>query len=118
MIFLKQNNSPKFQLEDIKSSAWDYFDVFILVTGDITATADHNTDLTFTNCALLSTCQGDINEFFKQNNSSKIETNSIKSSLRDYFPAFILVIGDITVTADNKFRCCIYKFCTIFKTFK
>ena len=35
------------------------------------------------------------------NNSIKFEKESIKSSLCDYSDAFILVTGDITVTASN-----------------
>ena len=89
--------------------------LFVLVTGHITGSADNNTYLTFTNCALFSTCQGDTNDFFKQKNFPKIETKNVKSSLWDYFPAFILVTGDITVTADTKFWCWIYKLRTIFK---
>ena len=38
---------------------------------------------------------------FRQNNSTKFERESIKSSLWDYFDAFILVAGDMAVTADN-----------------
>ena len=38
---------------------------------------------------------------YNQNNSIKFETESIKSSLCDYSGAFILVTGNITVTAGN-----------------
>ena len=38
------------------------------------------------------------NTTYKKNNSIKFETNSIKSSLRDYYDAFILVTA---VTTDN-----------------
>ena len=38
---------------------------------------------------------------YDQNNSIKFETESIKSSLCDYYHAFILVAGNITVTANN-----------------
>ena len=95
----KQNNSANFQTESIKSSLWDYFDAFLLVTGDITATADNIKDITFRNCALFFTFQGE---------------ESIQSSLWDYFTTFNLVTGDITVIAHNKSRCCIYKFPIIF----
>ena len=43
---------------------------------------------------------------YNQINSIKFETETIKSSLCDYSDAFILVTGDITVTADND-TCCI-----------
>ena len=38
---------------------------------------------------------------YDQNNSIKFETESIKSSLFDYYDAFILVAGNIAVTANN-----------------
>ena len=34
-----------------------------------------------TNCALLSTCKTEISDLFKQTNSTKFETECIKSSL-------------------------------------
>ena len=40
-------------------------------------------------------------EKYNQNNSIKFETKSIKSCLCDYSAAFILLTGDINVTADN-----------------
>ena len=46
-----ESNSIKFEIESIKSSLCDYSDAFILVTGDITVTADNNTDVEFKNCA-------------------------------------------------------------------
>ena len=97
----KQNNSTKFETECIKSSLWDYFSAFILVTGDITVTVDNNTDVAFTNCVPFSTYKREVNDLFKQNNSANFETESIKSSLWDYFEAFILIAWYVTVTADN-----------------
>ena len=38
---------------------------------------------------------------YNQNSSIKFETESIKSSIRDYSDAFILVTGDITLNAGN-----------------
>ena len=38
---------------------------------------------------------------YNQNNSIKFKTESIKSSLRDYYDTFILVTPDITVNAGN-----------------
>ena len=38
---------------------------------------------------------------YKQGDTIKFETETIKSSLRDYSDAFILVTGNITVTTDN-----------------
>ena len=38
---------------------------------------------------------------YNQNNSVKFETETIKSSICDYSDAFILVTGDIIVTANN-----------------
>ena len=99
--FLKQKNFPKFETESIQSSLWDYFDAFLLVTGDITATVDNNTDITFTNSTLFSTCQTVINDFFKQNNFLKFKTESMISSLRESFHASSVVREDITLTVDN-----------------
>ena len=59
-----QKNSIKFETESIESSLCDYSDVFILVTGDITVTADNNTDVAFKNCAPFSTCKTEINDVF------------------------------------------------------
>ena len=42
----------------------DYSDAFILVTRDITETADNNTDVAFKNCAPFSTCKTEINDVF------------------------------------------------------
>ena len=66
--------------------------------GDITITADHNTDDALTNCVLFSACKTEINDFFNRNNSVNFETESIKSCLSNYVETFILVTGDITVT--------------------
>ena len=38
---------------------------------------------------------------FKQKNSTKLETESIKSRVWTYFDAFILVIGEVAVIVDN-----------------
>ena len=46
-----QNNSIKFETGSIKSSLCDYFDAFILVTEDITVTADNDKDVSFKNCS-------------------------------------------------------------------
>ena len=48
-----QSSFIKFKTEIIKSSLCDYFDAFILVTGDITVTADNNTDVAFKSYAFL-----------------------------------------------------------------
>ena len=45
----KQHNSIKFETESIKSNLCNYSDAFILVTGDITVTADNNTNVAFKN---------------------------------------------------------------------
>ena len=55
---------------------------------------------------------------YKQNNSIKFETESIKSSLCDYSDAFVLVTGDIiTVTANNDTDVA-FKNCVPFSTCK
>ena len=78
-----------------------FFDSFILIAGDIKVTPHNNVNIAFTNCALFSVCETEINDWFKQNNSTKSETGIIRPSLWDYFDAVILVTGDILVTADN-----------------
>ena len=48
----------------IKSSLCDYSDACILVTGDITAVANNNTDVAFKNYAPFSTCKTEIDDVF------------------------------------------------------
>ena len=60
----KQGDSIKFETETIKSSLWDYSDAFILVTGNITITADNDTDVAFKDCAQFSACKTVINDVF------------------------------------------------------
>ena len=52
-----QNNSIKFETKSIISSICGYSNAFILVTGDITVTADNNTNVAFKNCSAFSTCK-------------------------------------------------------------
>ena len=59
-----QNNSIKFETESIKSSLFDYFDAFIVVTEDITVTADNDTAVAFTNYAPFSACKTENNDVF------------------------------------------------------
>ena len=54
---------------------------------------------------------------YDQNNSIKFETESIKSSLCDYSDPFILVTGDIAVTANNNSDVA-FKNCAPFATCK
>ena len=60
----KHGDTIKFETETIKSSLCDYSDAFILVTGNITVTANNNTDVAFKNCAPFSTCTTKINDIF------------------------------------------------------
>ena len=48
-----QDSSIKFEIETIISSLCDYFDAFILVTGDITVTTGNNRDVAFKIYAFL-----------------------------------------------------------------
>ena len=48
----------------MKSSLCDYSDAFILVTGDITVTADNDTYFSFKNCAPFSASKTEINDAF------------------------------------------------------
>ena len=59
-----QNNSTKFDTESTKPSLCDYSDAFILVTGDITVTANNDTNVAFKNCAPFSTCETETNDIF------------------------------------------------------
>ena len=59
-----QNNFIKFEAESIQSSLCDFSDAFILVTEDITVTANNETDVAFKNCAPFSTCKTEINDVF------------------------------------------------------
>ena len=60
----KQGDTIKFETKTIKSSLCDYSDAFILVTGNITVTADDNTDVAFKHCAPFSSCTTKINDVF------------------------------------------------------
>ena len=60
----KQGDIIKFETKTIKSSLCDYSDAFILVTGNITVTANNDTDCAFKNCAPFSTCTTKINDIF------------------------------------------------------
>ena len=60
----KQGDTIKFETETIKSSLCDYSDAFILVTGNITVTANNDTNVAFKNCASFSTCEPVINDVF------------------------------------------------------
>ena len=60
----KQGDTTKFETETIKSSLCDYSDAFILVTGNITVTANNDTVVAFKNCASFSTCKTIINDVF------------------------------------------------------
>ena len=60
----KQGDVIKFETETIKSGLCDYSNAFILVTGNITVTANNDADVTFKNCAPLSICTTKINIIF------------------------------------------------------
>ena len=74
----KQGLLIKFETEPIKSSLCDYSDVFILVTRNITVTADNNTDVVFKNCATSSSCTTKISDIFVD------ETNHIYIAMPIY----------------------------------
>ena len=54
-----------------------------------------NTSKTYVKYSQTTKCK------YKENNTIKFETETIKSSRCNYFDAFILVAGIITVTANN-----------------
>ena len=53
-----------FKTENVKSSLCDYSDALILVTGNITVTANDDTDIAFKNCAPFCTCKTVINDVY------------------------------------------------------
>ena len=58
----KNDSSIKFVIKDIKSNLCDYSDVYIPVTGDITAEGSNaNTGVAFKNCAQFERCVTHIN---------------------------------------------------------
>ena len=60
-----RQNPIRFLRNSLESSLYDYFDAYILVTGDITITGgDDNTKVAFKNCAPFSKCRTEINETF------------------------------------------------------
>ena len=71
----------------------------------------------YTNYEQFSASKAETNGCFKEGNSTKFETESIKSSLWDYFDAFILVAADITVSGDNS-RDVTFTNCPLFSTSK
>ena len=74
----KQGDVIKFVTETIESSLCDYSDAFILVTGNITVTADNNTDVAFKYCAPFSTCTTKTDDNFVD------ETNHIYIAMLMY----------------------------------
>ena len=58
----KQGNTIKFEKETI--SLCDYSDAFTLVTGNITAASNNDTDAVFKKCVPFSTCATKINDVF------------------------------------------------------
>ena len=55
----------KFLTKSIESSLCDYFDTYILVTGNVTVTGGNaNTKLAFKNCAPFKNCRTEINNTF------------------------------------------------------
>ena len=60
-----RQNPIRFLTNSLESSLYDYFDAYILVTGDITITGgDDNTKVAFKNCALFNKCRTEINKTF------------------------------------------------------
>ena len=58
-------NPIKFLTKSIESSLCDYSDAYILVTGNITATANNAaTQVVFKNCAPFKDCRTEINDTF------------------------------------------------------
>ena len=64
----EDSTTVKFETKVIKSSLCDYQDTYVLVTGNIAATAgDANTRVTFKNCARYTKCITHINDEYIDN---------------------------------------------------
>ena len=50
--------------QKVLNQVFDYSDAFVLVTGNITITANNNTDVAFKNFAPFSTYKTEINDMF------------------------------------------------------
>ena len=109
----KHGDTIKFETETIKSSLCDYSDAFNLVTGNITVTANNNTDVAFKNCAPFSTCTTKINVFVDETNHiyiamfmyNLIEYKTIIIQIRQEVYASLkemkLLIKMLNLTIDN-----------------
>ena len=63
--YYSHHNPKKFLIKPIESSLSDYSDVYILVTGNITATPYNGiTQVVFKNCAPFKDCRTEINDTF------------------------------------------------------
>ena len=61
-------NPIKFLTRSLESSLCDYFDAYVLVTGNIVVVgADNNTKVAFKNCVPFRECRTEINETFVDN---------------------------------------------------
>ena len=60
-----QNDEIRFLTRSIESSLCDYSDVYMLITGNISATPNNAaTQVVFKNCAPFEKCRTEINETF------------------------------------------------------
>ena len=58
-------NEIKFLINSLESNLCDYFDAYILVTGNITVTGGNaNTKVAFKNCSPFKNCRTEINDTF------------------------------------------------------
>ena len=95
----KRGDTIKFETETIKSTLCDYYDAFILVTGNIKVAANNDTNVSFKNCARFST---KINDIFVDVNLIEYSDNYSNASgrlwrfKRDEVPA-----GNADLTTDN-----------------
>ena len=65
MVIIQKNDEIKFLTRSIESSLCDYFDAYVLVTGNISATPNNAaTQVVFKSCAPLEKCRTEINETF------------------------------------------------------
>ena len=84
----------------MKSILFSRFDTFTLIAGDISGTADNNTNVGFINCGVFATCETEIKGLFKQkiilNLRQKVLNQVFEIILTHFFSyrRFFLVTGD------------------------
>ena len=85
-------NPINFFTKSIESSLYDYFDAYILVTGNITTTTNNaTTQVIFTNCAPFKDCRTEINDIFVDY-ADFINITMPMNNLTEYIIVIIILI--------------------------